>query len=832
MVIVGNITFNYSLKNIPNANKSQYEKLMVESMESLINRMRWKLFWLKSPATNPNRKETFGFRSAAKAPSDPDLKRFEEDLIKMVTNIEMKKANNMLQEKMNEDIRLIKKKKEIIIKADKTDNHYLVPVEDYKKLLIENITKDYRKDTIETVNKINREAAKIAKDLDLDDRIEAIALKEAFLTIKDHKEDWPARVSCRLINPTMSNIGKISKSILDKVNNTLRNMLGINQWRSTGEVINWFNSIEDKNRLKFLKFDVEKFYPSITKPLLSKAINFAKLYINITEQEEEIIYHSRKNVLVDNKGQIWVKKGNKDFDVSMGSADGAEISELVGVYLISTMMGDFDKDMFGIYRDDGLMVVKGGGPETDRARKKLIQIFQNEGLQITTECNVTLVNFLDVVLDLKNGTSRPYTKPNGSTKYVCTTSSHPPSVIKSIPAGVAKRLSTISTNKEMFEQEISHYQEAMKYSGYKEKLEFVVKDNPINEFNNKNKRKSRDAIWFNPPWSNNVRTNIAGKFISLVKKHFPRNSPLYCIFNSKKIKVSYKTTKNINSIISAHNKKVMSNKRENRAKKGCNCRGGVPSCPLEGNCLDGEMVYKAVAKTPSGSRLYYGQTARTFKERHYGHVSDFRHRSQKKSTTLSNFIWNCRDNGIEPEIEWSKVKSAKPYSLGSKRCDLCLSEKLEIAKDKTGRMLNRRREILNKCLHKENCKLSSIFIPTVSLTTDKSTITEETESEISTEEESLATTDEEEDIIEDRNNENPTLELSEREETFSNTASTENPEEVVEQLDEGGDEGQIDQQPQEQDGEVDPPQPRRSRRTKNQYWQCLQYSSIIERKPG
>ena len=147
---------------------------------------------------------------------------------------------------------------------------------------------------------------------------------------------------------------------------------------------------------------MEKFYPSITKPLLSKAINFAKLYINITEQEEEIIYHSRKNVLVDNKGQIWVKKGNKDFDVSMGSADGAEISELVGVYLISTMMGDFDKDMFGIYRDDGLMVVKGGGPETDRARKKLIKIFQKEGLQITTECNVTLVNFLDVVLDLQS----------------------------------------------------------------------------------------------------------------------------------------------------------------------------------------------------------------------------------------------------------------------------------------------------------------------------------------------------------------------------------------------------------------------------------------------
>ena len=66
-VIVGNITFNYSLKNIPNSPKSQYEMMLVESMESLINRMRWKLFWVKSPVENPNKKETFGFKSALKA---------------------------------------------------------------------------------------------------------------------------------------------------------------------------------------------------------------------------------------------------------------------------------------------------------------------------------------------------------------------------------------------------------------------------------------------------------------------------------------------------------------------------------------------------------------------------------------------------------------------------------------------------------------------------------------------------------------------------------------------------------------------------------------------
>ena len=66
-----------------------------------------------------------------------------------------------------------------------------------------------------TVNRINREAATIARELELDDRIEAMALKSCFLTVKDHKPDLPAKVTCRLINPTKSNIGNISKNILE-----------------------------------------------------------------------------------------------------------------------------------------------------------------------------------------------------------------------------------------------------------------------------------------------------------------------------------------------------------------------------------------------------------------------------------------------------------------------------------------------------------------------------------------------------------------------------------------------------------------------------------------
>ena len=181
----------------------------------------------------------------------------------------MKKANNSLKDKLKVDMDRIKEQKELIVSADKTDNHYLIQAEDYRRLMRENITKDYRRAPMDSVNRINMEAANIARNLEIDDRVEALELKSSFLTVKDHKADWPARVSCRLINPTKSNIGNISKSILDRVNNSLRSKLEINQWKSTNDVLKWFNGLEDKKSLRFVKYDVEQYYPIIKKSLLS-----------------------------------------------------------------------------------------------------------------------------------------------------------------------------------------------------------------------------------------------------------------------------------------------------------------------------------------------------------------------------------------------------------------------------------------------------------------------------------------------------------------------------------------------------------------------------------
>ena len=84
--------------------------------------------------------------------------------------------------------------------------------------------------------------------------------------LKDHKSDFlQSNPICRLINPSKSQMGKISKIILQDICATLRIALNINQWRSTEDCIKWFNKL-DKN--VFL-FDIREFYPSI----MEKAVN-------------------------------------------------------------------------------------------------------------------------------------------------------------------------------------------------------------------------------------------------------------------------------------------------------------------------------------------------------------------------------------------------------------------------------------------------------------------------------------------------------------------------------------------------------------------------------
>ena len=103
--------------------------------------------------------------------------------------------------------------------------------------------------------------------------MEPMADTQAFISLKDHKEDFDNHPKCRLINPAKSNLGKVCKVILDKINKEIREETRANQWRNSDDTISWFKSIiNNKNKHTFLSFDIADFYPSISEDLLDQAI--------------------------------------------------------------------------------------------------------------------------------------------------------------------------------------------------------------------------------------------------------------------------------------------------------------------------------------------------------------------------------------------------------------------------------------------------------------------------------------------------------------------------------------------------------------------------------
>ena len=134
-------------------------------------------------------------------------------------------------------------------------------------------------------------------------------------------------------------------------------------------------------------------------------------------------------MLFSNK-EPWLKKsGNEEFDVPMRSFDGAEVCELVGVYILHLLRTFMRKENVGLYLDDGLAYyVSFSGPEIERKRKQIIQIFKSCGRNITVKTNLKTVNFFDARLDLINNKYQPYRRPNNETVYINKYSNHPPNI--------------------------------------------------------------------------------------------------------------------------------------------------------------------------------------------------------------------------------------------------------------------------------------------------------------------------------------------------------------------------------------------------------------------
>ena len=138
------------------------------------------------------------------------------------------------------------------------------------------------------------------------------------------------------------------------------------------------------------------------------------------------------------------------------------------------------------------------------------------------------VDFLDVTFNFDKNIYKLYQKPNNIHIYINKNLNHPSNILKQLPKSIAKHISETSSNEEIFNKSTKIYSKALKESGFTDEPKYLP--NEVQELANNNRRiRKRKIIWFNPPYSKSVKTNVGKVFLKLLKKHFSTSHVLHKI---------------------------------------------------------------------------------------------------------------------------------------------------------------------------------------------------------------------------------------------------------------------------------------------------------------
>ena len=159
---------------------------------------------------------------------------------------------------------------------------------------------------------------------------------------------------------------------------------------------------------------------------------------------------------------------------------------------------------------------------------------------------------------------------------------------------INKRLCELSCNKDEFDKAKLLYEKSLPECGYKTSMSYAQIEVKTN------KNRSRNIIWFNPPFSQNVKTNIGKIFLKLIEKRFPNHHPLHKIFNLNTIKLTCSCMSNMSSFIKQDNRNILSSSPNNE-ERSCNCRNFL----LTGSCLKTWIVYRADVIKQNEAHVYY-----------------------------------------------------------------------------------------------------------------------------------------------------------------------------------------------------------------------------------
>ena len=253
--------------------------------------------------------------------------------------------------------------------------------------------------------------------------------------------------------------------------------------------------------------------------------------------------------------------------IYIGNREKTTLSSRQACFVIAHSKGDFNDKNIHNHRlytwrlhcccyIDGLAISNVAPRDTENIKKEICRVFNQNWLRITIDANKQIINFLDVTFNLNNSTYQPFTKPNTTLQYVHRESNHPPITTKNIPAGINRRLLSLSLDKASFDQATPLYQKALDQSGYHYTLHYE----PTATAKRRNRQRN-NILWCNPPFSKNVNTNIGHRFLTLVDKHFPKENKLRKIFNRNTIKISYSCMNNTKQIIDNHNKRILNSSK-------------------------------------------------------------------------------------------------------------------------------------------------------------------------------------------------------------------------------------------------------------------------------
>ena len=108
---------------------------------------------------------------------------------------------------------------------------------------------------------------------------------------------------------------------------------------------------------------------------------------------------------------------------------------------------------------------------------------------------------------------------------------------------------------------------------------------------------------------------------------------------------------NMASVIRRHNAKVQQESIDEPQDKSCNCRN-KSSCPLDGECLVDNAIYKAtVTAAGHANKEYIGMTEHAFKTRYNNHQQSFKYKKYSTATALSKYVWQLKESQADYSIK-------------------------------------------------------------------------------------------------------------------------------------------------------------------------------------